>query len=313
MTSTPQRTPYDGRHRQSLFLHDLSPPLPSSSAPFRRSSPLPSPPPPPILSLYDNPSPSHDSPLPFLIQTPEPLTPQISGRSRFSASPSPVKSRVRENGYGTVLSFSPGSGDKEMGRAGSPVEGLVQPLVGSGALMTLPPPREVVRPELKKEDQTVWELDEEVWVTVYGFAPSETNLVLREFEKCGEILRWVPGPKEANWMHILYQSRFDAQKALAKHGTQLNNLLIIGVKRVDPLQHRFLNESLSETPAPLPLADISADASGTAGPALIPFNLRSGTGNNNGGGREREREGLGAVASPSKSVLSRVLDVMFGI
>lgn len=29
--------------------------------------------------------------------------------------------------------------------------------------------------------------------------------MLREFEKCGVILKHVPGPREANWMHILYQ------------------------------------------------------------------------------------------------------------
>jgi hypothetical protein len=37
------------------------------------------------------------------------------------------------------------------------------------------------------------------------FSPYDTNLVLREFEKCGEILKHVPGPRDANWMHILYQ------------------------------------------------------------------------------------------------------------
>lgn len=37
------------------------------------------------------------------------------------------------------------------------------------------------------------------------FPPVDTNLVLREFEKCGIILRHVPGPRDANWMNILYQ------------------------------------------------------------------------------------------------------------
>ncbi|KAF2323461.1 hypothetical protein GH714_035574 [Hevea brasiliensis] len=65
-------------------------------------------------------------------------------------------------------------------------------------------------------------LDEEEWVTVYGFSPGDTNLVLREFERCGLILKHVPGPRDANWMHILYQSRSDAQKALSKNGMQVN-------------------------------------------------------------------------------------------
>lgn len=37
------------------------------------------------------------------------------------------------------------------------------------------------------------------------FSPADTNLVLREFEKCGVILKHVTGPRDANWMHILFQ------------------------------------------------------------------------------------------------------------
>lgn len=40
------------------------------------------------------------------------------------------------------------------------------------------------------------------------FSPADTNLVLREFEKCGVILKHIPGPRDANWMHILYQVSF---------------------------------------------------------------------------------------------------------
>jgi len=40
---------------------------------------------------------------------------------------------------------------------------------------------------------------------VCRFSPGDTNMVLREFEKCGAILKHVPGPRDANWMHILYQ------------------------------------------------------------------------------------------------------------
>ena len=42
-------------------------------------------------------------------------------------------------------------------------------------------------------------------IVPFRFPPADTNLVLREFEKCGVILKHVPGPRDANWMHILYQ------------------------------------------------------------------------------------------------------------
>lgn len=44
-----------------------------------------------------------------------------------------------------------------------------------------------------------------IMITAFRFSPGDTNLVLREFEKCGMILKHVPGPRNANWMHILYQ------------------------------------------------------------------------------------------------------------
>lgn len=47
-----------------------------------------------------------------------------------------------------------------------------------------------------------------VWTFLTRFSPADTNLVLREFEKSGVILKHVPGPREANWMHILYQVLF---------------------------------------------------------------------------------------------------------
>ncbi|KAH9301223.1 hypothetical protein KI387_012806, partial [Taxus chinensis] len=113
----------------------------------------------------------------------------------------------------------------------------------SGGLLTLPSSGEIVRPEIRRDsgfnDRVA---DEEEWVTVFGFSPSDTNLVLREFAKCGIILKHVPGPGDANWVHILYQNHYDAQKALQKNGTQINGILIIGVKPIDSHQRMALCE-----------------------------------------------------------------------
>lgn len=64
--------------------------------------------------------------------------------------------------------WSPGnnaSSDQEDKGKGSPVEGVVQP----GALIMLPPPREVARPEMQRIPLSAGNLDEEEWVTVYGY------------------------------------------------------------------------------------------------------------------------------------------------
>ncbi|KAJ7532785.1 hypothetical protein O6H91_13G020000 [Diphasiastrum complanatum] len=87
----------------------------------------------------------------------------------------------------------------------SPVSGVVHQQQ-SGGLLTLPTPREIVRFELQESGGIVASGEEgEEWVTVFGFRVEETNSVVREFEKCGPIVRHVPGPGGANWVHIQFQ------------------------------------------------------------------------------------------------------------
>lgn len=47
-----------------------------------------------------------------------------------------------------------------------------------------------------------------IFCFICRFSPGDTNLVLREFEKCGVVLKHIAGPRDANWMHILYQVLF---------------------------------------------------------------------------------------------------------
>lgn len=199
-------------------------------------------------------------------------------------------------------SGSSGGGELEKGK-GSPVDGVVQP----GALIMLPPPREVARPEMQRNSSPVGNLNEEEWVTVYGFSPGDTNLVLREFEKCGFILKHVPGPRNANWMHILYQNHLDAQKALNKDGTQINGVLIVGVRRVDPAQHQALNERLNNQGfMPLPHTSVvkSLEPVSSSAPSQ-PYYLQNGS--------NSAKQSGGSIATPTKSVVSKVIDFMFGV
>ncbi|KAJ6793962.1 putative nuclear pore complex protein NUP35 [Iris pallida] len=208
-----------------------------------------------------------------------------------------------------------GSEEKAVvGRNGSPVEGVVQQ---PGALLMLPPPREVVRPEMRKSNLPVvpagGRMDEEEWVTVYGFFPGDTNLVLREFEKCGVILKHVPGPRDANWMHILYQNRYDAQKALGKNGMQLNSALIVGAKPIDPVQCQYLNEKLSGSAHGGFMVSSHPQLAGRT-VAHVPASARpnyltNGKTDTHGEGKHA----TGAIASPAKSVVSKVMDLMFGL
>lgn len=69
---------------------------------------------------------------------------------------------------------------------------------------------------------------DETWVTVFGIPQSATSFVLQEFSVYGQIIRHIPNP-QGNWLHIQYQTKLQAQKALSKNGKILANSLMVGV------------------------------------------------------------------------------------
>ncbi|XP_009801223.1 nuclear pore complex protein NUP35 [Nicotiana tabacum] len=330
------RTPKSGR--QSLFFQDLATPISSRKSGSKFSTPGQAAavsalwrenfsssdlPPPPVFTLEDRSDVSPESGIPDYVTSPEiksdPRTPvQTSGRefatpktrSEASTSYALMGKQQQQSQQSPLPSLSWWSPSKGSGSAeqddkgkGSPVEGVVHP----GALITLPQPREVARPEIRKNSFPVGNLDEEEWVTVYGFSPIDTNLVLREFEKCGVILKHIIGPRDANWMHILYQNHADAQKALSKNGMQINGVLMIGVKPVDPIQRQALNCRLNKqgfVPLPHTPSSKSNDP--------IPFQTSSRP-HYLQNGSTSAKQSSGSVATPAKSVVSKIVDLMFGV
>ncbi|OMO66595.1 hypothetical protein COLO4_30486 [Corchorus olitorius] len=328
MSTTVHRTPKSSG-RQSLFFQDLQSPISARRGKFSSpgqaaavsalwrenfgSSDLP---PPPMYTLEDH---SYLSPESGILDYPmspenksDPRTPvQSSGRdfstpaknkSEASTSFSVLNGQLNQQSATSGSWWSPAkasSAEQDDKGKGSPVEGVIQP----GALITLPPPREVARPEIQRNSIPAGNLDEEEWVTVYGFSPADTNLVLREFEKCGVILKHVPGPREANFIHILYQNRSDAQRALSKNGMQINGVLIVGVKQVDPMQRQALNERLNNQGfMTLPPASSRTQELNNFQPSR-PYLQNSNT---------NARQSGGAIANPAKSLWSKVMDYMFG-
>lgn len=86
------------------------------------------------------------------------------------------------------------------------------------------------------------------------------------------------------------------------------------MKPIDPRQRQYLNESLNNNYtagflAPVPSPPTSSVTRSTAGLFLRPYQLQ------NGGAAPHDgaRPSSGAIASPAKSVLSKVMDLMFGI
>ncbi|PRW18392.1 nuclear pore complex NUP35-like [Chlorella sorokiniana] len=76
---------------------------------------------------------------------------------------------------------------------------------------------------------------EDTWVTVFGFGPSDLPLVIREFSKAGDIAQFGTFGESAsvNWIHIQYQNKHAAQRALLHNGEQLSATCMVGVKPLD--------------------------------------------------------------------------------
>ncbi|XP_030808136.1 nucleoporin NUP35 isoform X1 [Camarhynchus parvulus] len=77
---------------------------------------------------------------------------------------------------------------------------------------------------LTSEDQL-----DDTWVTVFGFPQASASYILLQFAQYGNILKHVMS-NTGNWMHIRYQSKLQARKALSKDGKIFGESIMIGVK-----------------------------------------------------------------------------------
>ncbi|KAL0479612.1 hypothetical protein AKO1_007723, partial [Acrasis kona] len=65
------------------------------------------------------------------------------------------------------------------------------------------------------------------WVTVFGFPLSKVSFVLKQFSHYGDVLDHRVG--SGNWIHILYSTKLQADKALSKNGKIFDSILMVGV------------------------------------------------------------------------------------
>lgn len=77
---------------------------------------------------------------------------------------------------------------------------------------------------LSSEDQL-----DQTWVTVFGFPPAAASYILLQFAQYGNILRHSMA-SPGNWMHLQYQSKLQARKALSKDGKVFGDAIMVGVK-----------------------------------------------------------------------------------
>ncbi|XP_069133449.1 nucleoporin NUP35-like isoform X1 [Argopecten irradians] len=68
---------------------------------------------------------------------------------------------------------------------------------------------------------------DETWVTVFGFPPAAASYILQQFSQYGNIVKHVVA-SEGNWMHLHYQSKLQAKKALSKNGKVFGGCMMVG-------------------------------------------------------------------------------------
>nr|XP_033802472.1 nucleoporin NUP35 isoform X2 [Geotrypetes seraphini] len=86
---------------------------------------------------------------------------------------------------------------------------------------------------------------DDTWVTVFGFPQAAASYILLQFAQFGNILKHVMS-NTGNWMHIQYQSKLQARKALSKDGRVFGESIMIGVK---PCIDKSVMESCERTSA----------------------------------------------------------------
>jgi len=70
---------------------------------------------------------------------------------------------------------------------------------------------------------------DESWVTIFGFPAASAHYVLQQFSQYGNIIEHKIS-SAGNWMHVRYQSKLQAKKALSKNGKIFSGNIMIGVK-----------------------------------------------------------------------------------
>ncbi|EDW00343.1 nucleoporin Nup35 [Drosophila grimshawi] len=71
----------------------------------------------------------------------------------------------------------------------------------------------------------------EFWVTIFGFSPGASSMILHHFAMCGTIEDVVNAPQNGNWMHVRFGSRIECGKALNYNQKIIASNVMVGVTR----------------------------------------------------------------------------------
>jgi len=108
------------------------------------------------------------------------------------------------------------------------------------------------------------------WVTVWGFPPSAASYILQQFGACGTVLQHLM-PPNSNWMHIRFQTRLQASKAIGRNSSVLGGSIMVGVA---PCREEGVLEATNSSLTTSVLDSSVANLSSTLGGGGTPRTIR---------------------------------------
>lgn len=154
-----------------------------------------------------------------------PPTQSLMSHHRGNLPQSPASNRL---GNSFILG-SPQPGSPSV--IGSPYNQLAntpQPLHSSTAMFTPGRDQNSLLHEAHMNATVLNEALEDSWVTVFGFPPAAASFVLTQFTQLGTIVEH-HNPGSGNWMHLKFQTKLQARKALSKNGKVFSGNIMVGV------------------------------------------------------------------------------------
>ncbi|KAK6183939.1 hypothetical protein SNE40_006503 [Patella caerulea] len=117
-----------------------------------------------------------------------------------------------------------------------------------------------------------YDMLDDTWITVFGFNKGATSFILEQFSQYGHIVKHVVAT-EGNWMHVHYQSKIQAKKALSKNGKIFGGCIMVGVlpcidKNV--MDGRASANDMPMTPS-TPLTDVTNSVNARNTPTIRPL------------------------------------------
>lgn len=142
---------------------------------------------------------------------------------------------------------------------------------------------------------------DQTWVTVFGFPPASGSYILLQFAQYGNILKHTMA-SPGNWMHLQYQSRLQARKALSKDGKVFGDAIMVGVKPC--IDKSVMDSSVAASPS---ISSFSSGLPSTPRSAIRPLSAAHRSSNS-------DYQVVADRQTPRKddSFVSKAMEYMFG-